>query len=194
MISFCLNDLYSGWAVGALDLFREQVLPQLLEVEQLEICCAPEDAFPEQQQAEVCRFFGSLITLEKLKHLHFDYEFPTGQTVNALLAYVKNCEVIENFEADNSDRLNDAREIVEHYINLNCYGRRHLRNSDIPVGAWPHVLASTAEDQDNGIMFEFFKTLNESVDLFRYSGLQGSRRREAEAAQQPQPVSSCIIL
>lgn len=156
----------SDWEQGALDLFRNDILPLLREVEELSIDYSTSDI--PSQHAEVCRFFGGLDTLAKLKHLTFGYGFPTRKTTDAYLKYLKKNEVIISINGtDFGEGLDWANCTEDHYIKLNRYGRQHLRNQDIPVGVWPSVLAGIAKDGEDGAMFGFLKTLNHMVDLFK---------------------------
>lgn len=147
-----------------MDLFFTEALPLLDGIEDLQIF----GILRHSSDEEVCRFLGSLSTFENLKKLNLSMLNLTRETAEALVKFVKRHEgivAVEEFRF--AGGLEKAKAKVEFYLQLNRYGRQHLRNRDVPVGLWPILFARIVRVGEKSVLFEFLKTLSTTVDLFK---------------------------
>lgn len=141
-----------------------------------------------QGKDEVLAFLVSLSTLEHLKSLKFGYYYADRDTAKAILNIFRKNDVIDSFDGldwPHSDtEMNLLRYHIQIYAFWNRYGRQLLRDPNIPIGLWPHVLAKLTKDgQDHNVhksiglkvefgfvsidvVFEYVKALNVQVHLF----------------------------
>lgn len=162
---------------GAISLFRTNALPLLSEVEDLSIDFLNVFTRLPGIRDEALSLIKALSALERLKNLSRIYNPVKDRGIaKAILKLVKENEMIEDIgDLDFADDLQTLEDRVYMFLYWNSRGRRLIRDRNVPLGFWPHLLAKIDNDKEDlgnyklDVMFQFAKSLNTRVNLFKKS-------------------------